>query len=95
MTRTNSFRALTLATMLALGAPIAAFAAPANTGGAAEASEFQISRSVETTQGSVNVAQNTGNAAQANGNALAIQAPTTQYMVGDNVLANVGNGAQG
>jgi hypothetical protein len=93
MTRTNSFRALTLAGVLALGAPLTAFAAPANKGGAAQASEFVASAPVAVTHGSVNVAGNTGNAAQASGNALAVQSPTSQYMVGDSALSNRGNGS--
>jgi hypothetical protein len=93
MTRISSFRALTLAAVLALGAPLTAYAAPANKGGAAQASEFVASTPVAVTQGSVNVAGNTGNAAQANGNALAVQSPVAQYMVGDSALSNRGNGS--
>jgi hypothetical protein len=93
MTRTDSFRALTLAAVLALGAPLTAHAAPANKGGAAQASEFVASAPVAVTRGSVDVAANTGDAAQADGNALASQAPVAQYMVGDSALANRGNGS--
>jgi hypothetical protein len=93
MTSANSFRALTLAAVLALGAPLTAYAAPANKGGAAQASEFVASAPVAVTRGSVNVAENTGNASQASGNALASQAPLAQYMVGDSALSNRGNGS--
>jgi hypothetical protein len=78
MTRSNSLRALTLSAILALGAPLSAFAAPGNTGGAAEASDFVASAGGAVTQGRVDVAANTGNAAQANGNALAGQAALSQ-----------------
>jgi hypothetical protein len=91
MTRTNSFRALTLATMLALGAPAAAFAADNSVGNSAVPSETIQSMAV--TRGSVNVAENTGNAAHPQGSPLANQAPTAQYMVGDSALANRGNGS--
>jgi hypothetical protein len=93
MTRSNSIRALTLSAILALGAPLTAYAAENSVGNSAIPSESIAS--LQTTRGSVNVAENIGNAASANGNALATQAPVVRYMVGDNVLANVGNGAQG
>jgi hypothetical protein len=92
MTRTNSFRALSLAAVLALGAPFSAFAAPANTGGAAEASEFVAAAVVPVTRGTVNVAENTGNAAQADGNALAVQVPVSQMAAGG-AGTRAGNGA--
>jgi hypothetical protein len=91
MTSTNSFRALTLAAVLALGAPVAAFAAESSVGNSAIPSESIAP--LQTTRGSVNVAENTGNAAQPNGNALASQAPVAQYMAGDSALANRGNGS--
>jgi hypothetical protein len=79
--------------MLALGAPVAAFAAGSSIGNSAIPSKNI--QSVPETRGSVDVAENTGEAARPNGNALATQAPFAQYLFGDNVLANVGNGAQG
>ena len=91
MTRTNSFRALTLAAILALGTPLTAFAANTSVGNSAVPSETIQSMAV--TRGSVNVAENTGRAAQANGNPLAAQVPVAQYQAGDNMLANRGNGA--
>jgi hypothetical protein len=91
MTRTNSFRALTLAAVLALGTPLTAFAANNSVGNSAVPSETIQSMAV--TRGSVNVAENTGRAAQASGNPLASQAPVAQYMVGDSAMANRGNGA--
>ena len=93
MTRSNSIRALTLSAILALGAPLTAFAAPDNTGGAAEASEFQVARPMQTTRGSVLVAEQKGGGSQATGNPLATQVPIARYMVGDSVLANSGNGS--
>jgi hypothetical protein len=91
MTRTNSFRALTLAAVLALGAPLSAFAAESSVGNSAIPSESIAP--LQTTRGSVTVAENTGNAASANGSPLAIQAPVAQYMVGDGALSNRGNGS--
>jgi hypothetical protein len=92
MTRTNSFRALTLAAVLALGAPLTAYAAPNSVGNAAAPSESI--QSIQTTRGSVNVAENTGDAAQADGNALAAQLPVSQMAAGS-TDTRVGNGAQG
>jgi hypothetical protein len=92
MNRINSFRALTLAAMLALGAPVVAFAAPSNTGGAAEASEFRIGQPVAVTHGATNLAENTGNAAQAAGNPLAAQQPVSAMAAGHGDT-RVGNGA--
>jgi hypothetical protein len=90
MTRTNSFRALTLAAVLALGAPLSAFA-ESSVGNSAVPSESIAP--LQTTRGSVTVAENTGNAASANSSPLAIQAPVAQYMVGDSALSNRGNGS--
>jgi hypothetical protein len=93
MSSTSSFRALILTATLAMGAPALAFAAPANTGGAAEASDFQVASSIPTTRGSVSVAENTGRGAQATGNALTTETPLSQYQIGDNSADRVGNGA--
>jgi hypothetical protein len=93
MPSTSAFRALILSASLAMGAPALAFAAPANTGNAAEASDFQIASSIPTTRGSVPVAGNTGRGAQAAGNAPATETPLSQYQIGDNSADRVGNGA--
>jgi hypothetical protein len=93
MTRSNSFRALTLAAALALGAPLTAYAAPGNTGGAAEASDFVAAAPVAVSHGSVSVAENTGNAAQASGNALSSQVPVSAMAAGGSSDTRVGNGA--
>jgi hypothetical protein len=92
MNRINSFRALTLTAVLALGAPVAAFAAPSNTGGAAEASEFRTAQPVAVTHGAMSLAENTGNAAQAAGNPLAARQPVSAMAAGHDDI-RVGNGA--
>jgi hypothetical protein len=91
MIRNPAFRALMFSAALAMGAPALALAAPANTGGAAEASGTPFAQPMAVTRGSTAMAANTGNAARPDGDLLSRQ-PVSQ-MNAANGGTRAGNGA--